>query len=40
MAYIRRIVIEPDPILRKVSKKVSELELKMPLTQQHLPLPL
>ena len=34
MAYIRRIVIEPEPILRKVSKKVSELELKMPLTQQ------
>lgn len=34
MAYKRRIVIEPDPILRKVSKKVSELELKMPLTQQ------
>jgi peptide deformylase len=34
MAYIRRIVMEPDPILRKVSKKVSELELKMPLTQQ------
>jgi peptide deformylase len=34
MAYIRRIVLEPDPILRKVSKKVSELELKMPLTQQ------
>jgi peptide deformylase len=26
--------MEPDPILRKVSKKVSELELKMPLTQQ------
>jgi peptide deformylase len=34
LAYIRRIVIEPEPILRKVSKKVSELELKMPLTQQ------
>jgi peptide deformylase len=34
MAYKRRIAIEPDPILRKVSKKVSELELKMPLTQQ------
>jgi peptide deformylase len=34
MAYKRRIVMEPDPILRKVSKKVSELELKMPLTQQ------
>ena len=34
MAYVRRIVIEPDPILRKVAKKVTELELKMPLTQQ------
>ena len=34
MAYKRRIVIEPDPILRKVSKRVSDLELKMPLTQQ------
>ena len=34
MAYVRRIVLEPDPILRKVAKKVSELELKMPLTQQ------
>src|SRR5215469_12517349 len=34
MAYVRRIVFEPDPILRKVAKKVTELELKMPLTQQ------
>ena len=34
MAYVRRIVAEPDPILRKVAKKVSDLELKMPLTQQ------
>ncbi|HKW45606.1 MAG TPA: peptide deformylase [Candidatus Eremiobacteraceae bacterium] len=34
MAYKRRIVIEPDPILRKVSKRVSDLELRMPLTQQ------
>jgi len=34
MAYVRRIVTDPDPILRKVAKKVSELELKMPLTQQ------
>lgn len=34
MAYVRRIVTEPDPILHKVAKKVSELELKMPLTQQ------
>ena len=34
MAYIRRIVVEPEPILRKVAKKVSDLELKMPLTQQ------
>jgi peptide deformylase len=34
MAYVRRIVLDPDPALRKVAKKVSELELKMPLTQQ------
>lgn len=34
MAYVRRIRIEPDPILHKVAKKVSSLELKMPLTQQ------
>ena len=34
MAYVRRIVTDPDPILRKVAKKVPELELKMPLTQQ------
>ncbi len=34
MAYVRRIVTEPDPILRKVAKKVTGLELKMPLTQQ------
>ena len=34
MAYVRRIVTEPDPILRKVAKKVTELELRMPLTQQ------
>lgn len=34
MAYIRRIVIEPDPILHKVAKKVTNLELKLPLTQQ------
>lgn len=34
MAYVRRIVVEPDPMLHKVAKKVSELELKMPLTQQ------
>jgi peptide deformylase len=34
MAYVRRIVTDPDPILHKVAKKVSELELKMPLTQQ------
>ena len=34
MAYVRRIVFEPDPILHKVAKKVTELELKMPLTQQ------
>jgi peptide deformylase len=34
MAYVRRILIEPDPMLRKVAKKVTALELKMPLTQQ------
>jgi peptide deformylase len=34
MAYVRRIVVDPDPMLHKVAKKVSELELKMPLTQQ------
>jgi peptide deformylase len=34
MAYVRRIVADPDPILHKVARKVSELELKMPLTQQ------
>ena len=34
MAYIRRIVFEPDPILHKVAKKVTNLELKLPLTQQ------
>lgn len=34
MAYIRRILIEPDPMLRKVAKKVSGFELKLPLTQQ------
>src|SRR5271165_2817559 len=32
MAYIRRIVFEPDPILHKVAKKVTNL--KLPLTQQ------
>jgi peptide deformylase len=34
MAYVRHIVVEPNPILHKVAKRVSELELKMPLTQQ------
>lgn len=34
MAYTRRILIEPDPILHKVAKKVTNLELKLPLTQQ------
>ncbi|HLN47787.1 MAG TPA: peptide deformylase [Magnetospirillaceae bacterium] len=34
MAYIRRIVFEPDPVLHKVAKKVTNLELKLPLTQQ------
>jgi peptide deformylase len=34
MAYKRRIITEPDPILRKVAKKVTALELRMPLTQQ------
>ncbi len=34
VAYVRRIVSDPEPILHKVAKKVSDLELKMPLTQQ------
>src|SRR5215470_13895963 len=34
MAYVRRILIEPDPMLHKVAKKVTNLELKLPLTQQ------
>lgn len=34
MAYHRRILIEPNPILRKVAKKMTALELRMPLTQQ------
>jgi peptide deformylase len=34
MAYIRRILVDPDPLLRKVAKKVSAFELKLPLTQQ------
>jgi peptide deformylase len=34
MAYVRRIVTDPNPILRKVAKKLTDLELKMPLTQQ------
>ena len=34
MAYRRRIVTDPSPILHKPAKKVSALELKMPLTQQ------
>ncbi|MBV8170745.1 MAG: peptide deformylase [Candidatus Eremiobacteraeota bacterium] len=34
MAYVRRIVIEPDPVLHRVAKKVTNLELKLPLTQQ------
>jgi peptide deformylase len=34
MAYVRRILLEPDPMLRKVAKKVTALELKLPLTQQ------
>ena len=34
MPYVRRIVVDPEPVLRKVAKKVSDLELKMPLTQQ------
>ncbi|MBC5825427.1 MAG: peptide deformylase [Candidatus Eremiobacteraeota bacterium] len=33
-AYVRRILIEPDPLLHKVAKKVGDLELRMPLTQQ------
>jgi len=34
MAYVRRILIEPDPMLHKVAKKVTNLELKLPLMQQ------
>ena len=34
MAYVRGILIEPDPLLQKVAKKVTNLELKLPLTQQ------
>jgi peptide deformylase len=34
MAYRRRILTDPDPTLRKVAKKVTALELRMPLTQQ------
>src|ERR1700680_5255192 len=34
MAYVRRILLDPDPLLRKVAKKVAALELKLPLTQQ------
>ena len=34
MAYVRRIRTEPDPILHKVARKVSNLELRMPLMQQ------
>lgn len=34
MPYVRRILADPDPILHKVAKKVTALELKMPLVQQ------
>ncbi len=34
MAYVRKIVTDPNPVLHKVAKKVSALELKMPLVQQ------
>jgi peptide deformylase len=34
MAYRRRILTDPHPMLRKVAKKVTALELRMPLTQQ------
>ena len=34
MAYRRRIVTDPSPILHKPAKKVSALELRLPLTQQ------
>lgn len=34
MAYRRRILTDPDPALHKVAKKVTLLELRMPLTQQ------
>ncbi|MDQ2818386.1 MAG: peptide deformylase [Candidatus Eremiobacteraeota bacterium] len=34
IAYVRPILVEPHPLLRKVAKKVTELELRMPLSQQ------
>ena len=34
MAYRRRIVTDPNPILHKPTKKMGALELKLPLTQQ------
>ncbi len=34
MAYCRRILTDPHPLLHKVAKKMSALELRMPLTQQ------
>ena len=34
LAYKRRILTDPNPILHKPAKKVSALQLKLPLTQQ------
>jgi peptide deformylase len=34
MAYKRRILTDPNPILHKPAKRMSALELKLPLTQQ------
>ena len=34
MAYKRRILTDPNPTLHKRAKKMSALELKLPLTQQ------
>ncbi|HEV2037006.1 MAG TPA: peptide deformylase [Candidatus Eremiobacteraceae bacterium] len=34
MAYKRRILTDPNPVLHKATKKMGALELKLPLTQQ------
>ena len=33
MPFVRRIAVDPDPILHKVAKKVTDLQLRMPVTQ-------